>query len=291
MEWGAVSGCALFEKPLRITRNETRRLPSIRLPPDAVQLDVVFVERPLGDPLLGTDLWQHADQVAALDISTRAAMRHSGFRAGVVASRPPLALQQLLGMKAEFAYEPDAEKMKQLSGHHLMVRSGGETDIQISPYYEECTLEVQRGGQPRSMSVGNARCLFKLKAEKLQDGWAQLEFVPQVQYGDERLRHVADSEGWRYQNSQRIETLFHQRFALKLSQGEMAIITADDRADSSLGKLFFCGPAGMTYPEEGSPAETATPLPSADGNVANVQRLLVVRLTGVGVADGTPRSE
>lgn len=287
LESGAVSGCALFEKPLKITSNETRRLPSIRLPPDAVQLDVVFVERPLGDPLLGTELWRHIDQVASLDAPTRAAMRESGFRAGVVASRPPVALQQVLGLKSDFAYEPDAERMKQLAGHHVMIRSGGETDIQISPYYEECTFDVLRNGQSRALTVGNARCLFKLKAEKLQEGWAQLEFVPQVQYGEERLRHVADSDGWRYQNSQKTETLHARRFALKLSIGEMAVVTAADQRDGTLGQLFFCGPAGMEIPvSESDSPDHPRPYSTADG--PTVQRMLVVRLSGMGDSASGP---
>jgi hypothetical protein len=285
-----VSGCAPFEKPLPLSLHETQRLPTIQLPPDAVQFDIVFIERPLGDSLLGADLWQHVDQVGSLDRQTRNVMRQSGFRAGVVASRPPLPLQQMLGLKSEFAYEPEAERVKQLVGHHLMIRSGGETSIQISPYYEECTFDTSRNGQPHSLTVGNARCLFKLKAERLQDGWAQLEFVPQVQYGDEKLRPVADGDGWRYQNSQRNELLYPQRFSLTLSVGEMAIVTAEDGAESNLGRLFFCGAPGIDCPASNADTpEAPAKNPALSG--PTVQRLLVVRLAGMGDAESVPQKK
>jgi hypothetical protein len=289
-ELAVVSGCAWFEKPLPLSLHETARFPPIQLPPDAVQFDIVFVERPVGDALLGTDLWQHVDQVGSLDRQTRNTMRQSGFRAGVVASRPPLALQQMLGLKSDFAYEPEAERVKQLVGHHLMIRAGGETAIQVSPFYEECTFDSMRSGKPQSMTVRNARCLFKLKAERLQDGWAQLEFVPQVQYGDEKLRPVADGDGWKYQNSQRNEILYPQRFSLTLSVGEMVIVTADDGADPTLGRLFFSGPPGIDYTtSSGDPAES--PVKSWTPDAPTVQRLLVIRLAGMGDAEGAPAQD
>lgn len=290
MGWGVVSGCALFEKPLPISLHETQRLPPIQLPPDAVQLDVVFVERPLGDALLGSELWQHVDQVGSLDRQTRNTMRHSGFRAGVVASRPPLALQQMMGLKSEFAYEPEAERVKQLVGHHLMFRSGGETDIQVSPYYEECSFDAMRNGRSQSLNVRNARCLFKLKAERLQDGWAQLEFIPQIQYGDEKLRPVADADGWRYQNSQRNEILYPQRFSLTLSVGEMAIITAEDGADPALGRLFFCGPPAIDLSTPHADPQDV-PVRHSPLHGPTVQRLLVVRLAGMGDTESVPKQK
>ena len=39
-------------------------LPPLRPARDALQIDVVFIERPLGDPLLGKTLWNDIDQVA-----------------------------------------------------------------------------------------------------------------------------------------------------------------------------------------------------------------------------------
>ena len=37
----------------------------------SMELDVVYVERPVGDRLLGRELWQHVDEVAAMDAEAR----------------------------------------------------------------------------------------------------------------------------------------------------------------------------------------------------------------------------
>lgn len=278
----ALAGCTLFDKPTSLTGTTVRKLPPLKIPPGSIQLDVVYVERPVGDPLLGAELWRHVDQVAAIETQTRNVLRRSGFRVGVVGANPPVPLQRMLGLKSDFAYEPDAEQAKQLVGRRIFLTPGGETDIQVSPMYPECSFNLAPGDPKTARRFESANCRYQVKAERLQDGWIRLGFVPQVHHGDNQLRQVAGDEGWRYQSGQLAETFFLQRFDVKLSTGEMAVITAEDDAPGSLGQLFFRGPAGIRRSREGTDdsaaEEEAAPSPEND---YPVQRLLIVRLAGM----------
>lgn len=255
----AFAGCTLFDKPLPLFHTAAKKLPAINLPPDGIQLDVVFVERPFGDALIGPDLWRQVGETAEVDRETRATLRENGFRVGVIGTNPPVPLQKMLGLKSELAYEPDAEQAKQLVGRQIVIRSGGETEIQVSPFYEECMLEVPQGADTRSRHLYDARCLYRVKAERLQEGWARLDFLPQLHHGTEQLRHAAGEAGWQFQQSQRTETFFPQRFGVKLSVGEMVVVSSENTESTRLGRLFFLGPD-----EE-----------------PTVHRLLVVRLAGM----------
>jgi hypothetical protein len=275
----ALAGCESLFKSAGIPVT-AKRLSTLEPPVGSMQLDVMYVERPAGDRLLGRELWQHVDEVAAMDAETRRLIRQNGLRVGIVGSNPPLALQRMLGLRSDFTYEPDAEQAKQLTGRRFFLLSGGETDVQISQSYPECMVSLRAEEAPAPLRFQNAVCKFRVRATRLQDGWARLEFVPQVLHGDGQQRYVAGEEGWRFQSGQQTATFFQQRFDVKLGMGDMAVITADDEAPGTLGQLFFRGPAALRPPPdpENAPADGE---PAAPPTEYAVQRLLIVRLAGM----------
>ena len=281
LAWSAgLAGCESLFKSAGIPVT-AQKLPNLQAPPGSIQLDVVYVERPVGDRLLGRELWQHVDEVAAMDAEGRRLLRQNGLRVGIVGANPPVALQRMLGLKSDFTYEPDAEQAKQLVGRHLFLVSGGETDIQISQPYPECALRLVTEEAPAPLRFQNAVCHFRVRATRLQDGWAQLEFVPQVQHGDDQHRYVVGEAGWRYQTGRETESFFRQRFEVKLGTGDMAVITSEDDSPGSLGQLFFRGPSALRPPHgpESETADREQPPPPAPDNP--IQRLLIVRLVGI----------
>ena len=44
-------------------------LPPIQAVPDAIQLEVFFIERPQEDPLLSTGIWKDVDQIGAVPVT------------------------------------------------------------------------------------------------------------------------------------------------------------------------------------------------------------------------------
>jgi hypothetical protein len=280
--WGSLlAGCDSLFKSAGISTT-AKKLPALQPPPGSMQLDVVYVERPVGDSLLGQKLWQHVDQVASMDAAARGLLRHNGLRIGIVSANPPDALQRMLGLKSDFTYEPVAEKDKQLVGRHFFVLSGGETEIQISQPYPKCSLNLVSANSTEPLRFENAVCKFRVRATRLQDGWAQLEFVPQVQYGEEQQRYVVGDAGWRFQTGQQTETFFLHRFEIKLCTGDMVVLTAEDDSPETLGQLFFRGPAALRPPrnaDEESAENDGAATPSTLDHP--IQRLLIVRLAGM----------
>jgi len=281
--WGlGLVGCEVFDRSTDVSTTTSRKLPALQPPPGSIQLDVVYVERPVGDPLLGRELWRHVDQVGKIDAETRHRLRKNGMRVGIVGANPPVALQQMLGLKSDFAYEPDAEQAKQLVGRSFFLLSGNETDVQISPQYAECSLKIDTGESPEPYQFENAICKFRLRASRLQEGWIRLEFVPQIHHGDDKLRYAVGETDWRFQNGQQTETFYLQRFDVELGTGEMAILTAEEDSMGTLGQLFFRGPAGLKRPQ--SVENDAGSLAAAAENQYPIQRLFVIRLAGMGDA-------
>lgn len=267
-----VTGCTLLQQgwiALKGNEDESRAvaentvLKPLGAPRTAIQVEVVFVERPAGDPLMGEALWRELDQVGALDLPIREGLKRNGFRIGISSSSPPRSLQTLLGLAIEIPDASSSEDAKRLVGRRIALTSGSETEIQTSPLFESCSVTSWNGESSAENSYQNARCLFRLKAQKVQDGWAKLELIPEIHHGDNRLRHTATTAGWGLKTTQEMEPFYAQKFELTLNQGEIAVVApmGDDR--KTLGSHFFVGN------EKGE----------------KVQRVLIVRLADMGKAD------
>ncbi len=247
-----------------------------------MQLDIAYIEWPADDSQLGQELWRHVDQVGPIDAETRGRLRENGFRVGIVGTNPPPALQRMIGMKSDFALEPEAEEAKQISGRTVMLLSGSETDVQISNPYPSCTLTVKHGEEAEPRNFTNAVCKYRIKAHRIQDGWVRLEFTPQIHHGDEQLRYEIGENGWTRQKGQLTETFRPQRFTVELKTGDMAIVTAEENAPGSIGELFFRGPSVLRRAkEESSEPLFDEPPPVTQESEYPIQRLLFVRLAGM----------
>lgn len=259
-------GCHLLEKPLSLTRGKSKDLPPIRTAGDVVTLEIVFVDRPAGDSLLGAPLWNHVDQMASLDSVVRTMLRQNGIRAGVLGSHLPEPLQRMLGLKstASTATTSGSNKSPGLEGRRVSIPAGGTTNIHVSPFYHtaaaKADVTIVQGTEKRTKHYANARCVFQLTATRLQDGWVQCDFLPQVHHGDQYLRPTAGADAWELDNSQQVDKFHPQRFSVQLNEGEMAVVTAEDSTRGTLGEQFF---------HERSSAAT-------------IQRVLLVRLCDSG---------
>jgi hypothetical protein len=242
---------------------DTNPLPPLTLSRDAIELEIVFVERPVGDPLLGSLLWNEVDQIGALDPEVRNRLRDNGLRVGHVGSTPPQALQTLLGLATEIPGDADRPTPKNLSGRRVALASGTQTIIQTSPHLEECSVKIRDGDAATAEHYSNARGVLRLKAERLQDGWVELEFLPEIHHGSHHLRHTASSDGWKLDSTQLIEPLYRHRFTITANLGEMAVITVGGEDPESLGHCFF------------RTTETT------NSSRLQIQRLLIVRLAGM----------
>jgi len=284
----AVSGCALFEPGGKLyvgtrklftiehqtagQRGHSHWLPRIAAPRDSIQLEIMFVERPIDDPLLGSALWDKIDQAGALDSDVRESLSENGFRVGQAGSHPPRALETMLGLQSEIPDDAESPDSKHLIGHRVALRSGAETEIQTSRFHAECSLRIPGTNGIRIKNFKNSRCVLRLKAKRLQNGWAQLEFLPEIHHGPQTWRPKATKAGWQGQTTQRISKLYNLRFSVTLNLGEFVVITSNslpaddsdnDRDATPLGPHFF-----LSGPKD-----------------HKLQRLLIVRLANVNQID------
>lgn len=236
-----------------------RPIPTSR---NALELEIVFAERPVGDPLLGSALWDEIDELT-IQPELRRSLRRHGFLTGVCGAAPPRALQSLLGLVWDV---PDEDK--RLVGRRIVLPSGGQTDIPTSYYRAEREIAVPVAGSAEMQlrAFPNGRCVLTVRAEHLQEGFARVEFLPEIHFGELINRPTATATDWQYQARQKVERLYDQRFSVDLNIGEMAVVTTDAADPQSLGHHFFV-------------------VSGDDGGERKIQRVLVVRLAGMAAAE------
>ncbi len=259
-------GCRLFNQGWSHTFGNTNPddrqsggLPPVQRMAETVGLEIVFVERPADDPLLQPrKLWEGVDLVGQMPPELRARLKKNGFQIGHAGTTPNSALETLLGLKSISSGAQAPIDPRKLFGHRVIRPTGGETVIPASKVHPSL-IGVVTDDSGKRTDFAQARCVFRVTATRLQDGWAKLEFTPEVHHGKQTYRPVATDNGFTGATSQRIHRLYNQRFSMKLNVGEMAVITSDRSRPDSLAARFFL---------EGS------------GDSA-VQRLLIVRVADV----------
>lgn len=269
--WGycalLLSGCEVFKSnPTRPIQSEVG-LPRMTIPSDALQLEVLFIERPVGDKLLGDVLWNEVDTILNLEPEEQRDLVKNGFQIGVAAAHPPAALQQLLELRAkpkEGELTAIEDQASRLQGNRCFLRPGGDTEIQLNDVpYDEFAFDLfssHNATHGETKKFADAKCFYRVTAHREQPGWARLEFVPEIHHGLDLLRPQAGSENWELTAQQNVERLFQHRFTVMLNTGDMALVTGRTDATGTMGHRFFTGPAGR------------------DG----LQRMLIVRLAAAG---------
>ena len=127
-------------------------------------------------------------------------------------------------------------------------------------YSQACQVVIVQGDQSKRHEYQNARSLFRMKSERLQEGWVRIDFQPEIHHGEHRVRHTPTDEGWAYRSRQNVDAKHAHQFSLTMNVGEVAIITAAPDQPESMGQFFFC----------------------RDDNGIPKQRVLIVRVADAG---------
>lgn len=259
----ALGGCALFGPSEESLKNSTARggLPPLRPASDAVQLQIVFIERPSDDALASKLVWQELDQIGALPPATRTRLIDHGFRVGQTGASPPPTMQTLLGLKEEIGID-DFSDDRLIRGRRMGLRNGQETELAISDTVPACRMTYLTDGSEETAEYQQARCVLRLKPVRQQDGWVKLEFTPEVHHGAAQMRPTPSDEGWALRGGQKIDVRHSLKFSVTLSTGEFVVIGCDGKNADLPGSRFFR-------------RET--------DNAGEQQRLLVVRVADAGM--------
>ena len=226
-------GLRVANKPVDAGKSLLQPIP---VPPDAIQLEAICIEGPIGDPLLGKQLWNEVSTIGSIPLEQRDSLRQHGFRVGHVMSTPPRVLEGLLSRVSE-SERTVVDQFHKATYHRFTLLAGTRGEVAASDAYPECTLKVPRPTGENSETFEQSRFVISLAAERLQDGWARLDFLPEIHHGAMVLRPKFSAGQFR--TSQDILPLYAQKFSIELAQGEMMLISADETGDDSLASWFF----------------------------------------------------
>lgn len=214
------------------------KLPTLTAPRDSVELDIVFVDRPVSDPLLGKTLWREVDQVGTLAAEQRATIREAGLLIGHVGSSPPDALQSLLNLTDQELERQrrEANGLPKTAARRVALPPGTDTEVWSNEAVASRMTTLPDG---KKQELSNVRGLLRLRAERSQDGWARLDFTPELHHGQTSTRPFAAATGWIYRTTQEVIPCFAQQFSASLNVGEMLIVTCDRDRPGTLGQSLF----------------------------------------------------
>jgi hypothetical protein len=227
----ALAGCHLFSMSAGETSGSAK-LPRLVAPRDSVQLEIVFVDRPESDPLIGEALWEKVDQIAGFSSDERNKLRKNGWRIGQCSSHPPQALEEL--MKA--VGQPEAmDGDRRVTGRRVAIPAGGEIPIEVTDLLPE--LELELNGKKKTYA--DVKAVLRVHVDREQDGWVQLRFIPEIHHGQKLLRPFATAEDWTRRRSQNIEPVYGQQFSMNLNVGELALVTSGETEAKQLPSALF----------------------------------------------------
>lgn len=210
---------------------------------EAVQIDIVYIERDVDDPLLSSLVWDEVDTIGTVNLETRSKLRRSGFRIGLVGLTPPRSLQRLLGIKHDITDSAGTSRHNEMVGRTIHLRSGGEAEILTSNIQPEISFKLPGDSEPSILF--NARFILRTELERLQDGWIKLHIIPEIHHGSSELRPMAGASRWELKPQQEIISLRDLKFSVSLNVGEMLIVSSESSELDKIASQFFVNHNGQ----------------------------------------------
>jgi hypothetical protein len=151
---------------------------------DGLVVESLLLERPVGDPFLDGDLWNHVLPVGSPE--RRTLLTENGLRAGILTGSIPTAFQTLLDSPADTV---DSQARTFNRRKDTVVPTAGPVD--------PCRFMLLKdlAGQPDRIELHHARGGIFIKPESTGDGRVRLYCEPQIQHGDRREWYRPTEDG------------------------------------------------------------------------------------------------
>src|SRR5438270_786436 len=193
---GLLAGCANGTGSHSVSWLERLR-PTQFLPtgPDVVQMEVVLLERPVGDPYINHEVWQLADE-QIVPLERKAILEQNGFRIGQIGGLTPGGLQNLLASDRSCV---DPRR------HYL--HAGNPKLLALGPQMRQCQFHIQLDEQSSDSTLEEALCSLNLLPTLGDKGALHLQLTPQIEYGIAQFQAqpTADSSGFQFQHKRPIK--------------------------------------------------------------------------------------
>jgi hypothetical protein len=266
------------------------------LGPDAIQLEIALVQRPLDDAYLAQDVWREVDE-QVLPLERRPALEASGFRLGTISGTVPSELQHLLtcerltciqGHTWEVSGLENNGKMPQCP--HCQLRAVSRESFVTArrkgvkpnaPFFlplgpdKPLKMQVEQDGTPVDLDYESAQTGLQIQLSTTDEGEVLVRCEPRIQHGANlRIpRPSVDKDGWSFTTGRPEREFPKLAWEISLEANEYLVIGAWRGSSDTLGQRCFLQPD------------------------ANTQTLLVIRTARpqndprqTAVAGGAPRS-
>jgi hypothetical protein len=228
------ASCALFPNVSDAPPNAFALRPIVE-PRDGIRLEVWYIDRPVGDPLIGDALWREIDQISGTALNVSFHLNEAGIRFGMTGSDPPQTLSALLS-------DREASAIQQTRRLQIPLFSGEPGELEVANLPRQCRIRIPARTSREARDYSAVRCVFRVTAQRIQEGWVRLEFLPEIHHGDSRIRrHWSQEADWQMQQSQQVQQLYDQSFSLELNLGDHVVIGAVGDSADSVGQHFFRG--------------------------------------------------
>jgi hypothetical protein len=236
------SGCApITALPIRSETKKSNPLPTGKLPPDAVVLDLAFASLKAGDNETYSTIWNAADE-QPLPADLRKSLATNGLRVGIFGQNLPTQLVTLLDAKPNLLETLSSGESGELDldgcRRQLPIRAGHRSIINISQVLPNLPVLISDDGHVHGQQLVNARCVLSLKSYPLGDGRVKLVLTPEIEHGEPKTRWTGSEGMMIQQTAQDRLTLDRLRWEVVLRPGESLLVgaTSDQKG---LGEYFF----------------------------------------------------
>lgn len=228
-------GCALWLPSISDQSTLKAKMQPLASARDAIDIEVYFIDRRIGDPLIGEGFWSTLHAITSVDPEVRERLKKDGFRFAMSASRPPRAMQALMALSS------DSDPSRRALMQRYSLPAGQETYLLVSALADGVTLERTHRGEPQQLNLEQPHFHLRVQAEKIQDGWAKLVIVPEVRHGRNQLRPRATDQDWRFDQGQESLVLYEDRLSAEVNIGEILVLGLAPSSENSLAKHYFRG--------------------------------------------------
>jgi len=213
---------------------------------DAVVLEVFFVRFPMGQPEGNGLLWPEIDQMH-VPAEVRQALDRNGFCMGTVGGQVPAALAKLLELKDKPPPGPgtpetgvtDLEQEPRVVRRHIQTRAAARNEIVASDTHEELPVLLCDGSGVRGETFNGAQAVLAAKAFPQRDGRVRLKLVPEMHYGESKLRYVTSLGALRIEPGRSRRVFDELAIEAVLAPGGMIVLGTPTDRPGTLGHCFL----------------------------------------------------
>jgi hypothetical protein len=200
------------------------------VPTEALLVQSVLLERPIGDQFLDRELWESTLPVG--EPETRAILAENGLRVGILSGTLPQRFQDLLTSDVET-----------VSPHEISFNQRKEAVMPTAGPVDPCkfALLTDLAGQPRTIELKQANCGILVRPQVVEGGQVKMMCEPRIQHGErlDRFRPTEDGTGLAKVEELPVEKFSKLGFEVTLGADDCLVIGWNADLPNTLGSTFF----------------------------------------------------